>query len=213
MPLVAPGVCRFSIVAQNLGELCVNIVDVDIDAGVGTTRNEAIFGVAGDILNNWTDHVMPLLSTTYVAFQVRWVDLNSAEGTVGSRSSTDAEVWPALGGVGSPPLPASVYARAYKRLVDRVRGERQGMMRIGGLNEINTDAGNGNLLSNGFVEDLTNGLEAFKDGVNGGSVGGSINIVVVHTVAGVYSSHTVLEEYVVTNLVGSLRRRMPGYGD
>lgn len=214
MALIAPGVARFSIVATLLGEECVNIVDCDIDTATGETRDDACFGVAGDILNNWSDHLLPVLNAVYEPQEVRWVDLNSESGSVGVRSTTDANEWPDHGALGAAPLPGNTYAKATKVLRDRNRGERQGMMRLGGLTETDTDAGNGNRLTNAKVSDLNAALEAFKDGVQGGEVTGrTVNICVVHTLDRAFVSRSLLSSYQVQTVVGTLKRRMPGYGD
>lgn len=215
MPLIAPNVVRFSIVATLHGEDCINIVDMRATPGVDQTRDEMCFAIAGDIMNNWDDHLKPILNAVYEPQEVRWVDLNSADGSVGVRTSTDATAWPSFGGIGSAPLPSSVYAKITKVLQGRDRGQRQGIMRLGGLSESDTDPGNGNRLSNGKIEALDDALEAFKDGIQGGvsPVGRDADICVVHTVDQAYVGNSLLSRYQTNTVVGTLKRRMPGYGD
>ena len=171
--------------------------------------------VAGDILNNWADEVMPLLSSAYQDIEVRWVDLETEEGSAGSRSSTTAHTWPEEGGTAGAPLPNNVTGRITKVAEGRRRNQRNGRMALGGMVESYTEAGQGNRLTPTAITNLQDALEAFKDGVNGTEpISGRVtNLVVVHTLNGVYESSSQISVFRVEPIVGTLRRRMPGYGD
>lgn len=214
MPLIEPDVCRFVVVGEYADQECLNIVDVEIIevGGAVDSRADRCFKVAGDILNNWTDHLLPALSAQYGAFEVRWVDLDSASGTVGSRSSTSEETWPMLGLVSGASLPSNVYVKAFKNLQGRSRQQRRGIMRLGGIPEAFTLPSAPNTLTADAVTGYTDALEQFKDGINGLNDGWQTNICVVHTIDGVADGHSIVSTYQPSATVGTIRRRMPGYG-
>lgn len=213
-PIVAPSVVRYTVVGTLNGEDCMNIFDYAItDVLLDGGRNEAIQVAAGDLLNQWADHVLPLLSTAYRADEVRWVDLDSADGTTGSRSSTDGSTWPDEGGTAGAPCPNHTYAKIVKNLQGKTRLQRNGTLRLGGLVESYTDAANSNLLTVDTQVALNGAFEALKDGMNGALSGYTGNLVVVHTVDDVYDGDSQIASYSAAAVVGTVRGRMPGYGD
>lgn len=214
MAIIAPGVCRFSVVGDLSGQDCINILDVEIDPGGLQSRAEDCFNVAGDILNNWNDHILPNLCGNYSALRVDWVDLDSADGTTGSRSSTSAETWPAPGGRSAAPMPNNVYIRIRKNLQGKNRQQRSGTLRLGGAAEEDTAGGlQNNVLLLAAQTNLNADFEAFKDGINGQNVAGETrNLCVVHTVNDVYSGHSIISTFQTQPVLGTIRRRMPGYG-
>lgn len=213
MPLIQSGVARFSIVGDLAGEQCVNVLDANIDTDTGVTREEACFAVAGDILNNWTDHILPNVSAIYTALSVNWVDLNSEDGSVGSRTETSAQTWPQTGARGGAPLPNNTYARVQKVLQGKSRQQRNGTLRLGGILEEDTVGGNeNNNIAPAAQTAFNTAFENLKDGINGGGLGSSVNLVMVHTVNGAATGESVISTFQVQPVVGTLRRRMPGYG-
>lgn len=211
MPLVFDGVVRYSVIGNLFGEDCVNILDVDISTGFGETREDACSDVAGDILNNWTDHILPRLSAGYEAREVRWVDLNSLDGSTGSRSSTDVETWPMTGSVAENTLPNNVYVKVVKAVQAKTRTERNGTLRLGGIPESATVGSNGNTLNTTYLTGISDAFEDFKDGINGGT-DNEVNLCVLHTVDGVATAKSTISRFNPASTVGTLRRRMPGYG-
>lgn len=218
MPLVFPNIVRFSVVGEVQGEACVMVLDTQVEydfpgpPGIG--REERIFDVAGDILNNYTDHLLPLQNWAYQAQEVRWVDLDSEDGSTGSRTSTSAESWPQVGAVEAAGLPNNVYAKVRKTIAGKSRQARQGVTRFGGLSEANTGTENVNVLTPTFVGQVNDGFEAFKDGVNGTGVDAyTINLGVLHTVNAVATGWSPISTWQCQSTVGTIRRRMPGYGD
>lgn len=213
-PLIAPGVARFTVVGRLQGEDCMNIFDVDIDTGApGSTRGEECFATAGDILNNWSDHLIPNLVAQYTAVEVRWVDLNSATGTTGSRSSTSDTTWPETGGyTGVNPASNNVYYKVRKNLSGGNRQSRRGVTRLGGVAENATQDGDGNRVKPAIVSDLNAAFEQFKDGINGSPGTAIRNLCVVHTVNRQYVGKDDISTFQVLDTVGTIRRRMPGYG-
>lgn len=217
MALIAPGICRFSILGLLQGQQIVNVFDFQIDTtGDIVSRSDAIWGLAGDILNNWTDEVFPALSAEYSATEVRWVDLNSATGETGSRSSTDANTWPMPGDVTGGVLPNNVCALLVKRLEGKNRQARNGLTRLAGIPEAFTVPSAGNNLTGDAVTGYTNAMNTFladTNDVEGPVDGPTRKMVVVHTVEQAYVGYSDVESFQAKSVVGTIRRRMPGYGD
>lgn len=212
MPLIAPDICRYTIVGTLAGQDCMNIFDIRIGGDTILTRNELIYELAGDLLNQWDDHVMPLLVNDYTAVEVRWVDLDTAGGSTGSRSSTDGNSWPKTGTVSGSPLPNNTYAKMVKNLEGKNRRQRNGTLRLGGLAETYTEDGAPNTIMGSTRTLLNNAFEALKDGINEGWVIGDANLVVVHTVDGEFDGYSEIAQFTCAPVVGTIRRRMPGYG-
>lgn len=213
MPIVAPSVCRYTVVGTLAGQDCQNIFDVAItDEDIGVSRNEQIAEVAGDLLNQWSDHVLPLLVNQYTANEVRWVDLDTADGGTGSISSTDGSDWPQSGARAVPPLPNNTYAKLVKNLEGKTRLQRNGALRLGGICEEDTIGENTNILSTTARTNLNTAFENLKDGINGAIGGATVNLVVVHTVDQVFTGSSDIAQYSCASTVGTIRRRMPGYG-
>lgn len=214
MPLVWPSIVRLSVVGSLDNQLCVNVFDVAMqdDLGIGG-RPEQCFALAGDFLNNWSDHVLPLVIDDYEAQEVRWVDLHSASGSTGARSSTSDNTWPALGGQAVPGLPNNSYAYVAKNMEGSARNQRRGVTRLGGLPEGYTLGGTQNNLSSGSVALLNAAFESLKDGINGaGAPGQNQRMGVLHTVDGEATGFSNISQFSVRSRLGTLRRRMPGYG-
>lgn len=214
MTLIAPNVARFSVVGRLNGQEIINIVDVTFDGLIGPAdRESGCFEIAGDILNNWDDHILSALVNDYTAEEVRWVDLDSPDGSTGARSTTSAETWPKQGSNAASPLPNNVTIRCRKNLQGSTRSTRRGEMRLAGADEGWTGP-DGITLTPAVVSDLNGRLEDFKDGINGtgGSPVYTRNICQVHTVDGAWTATSILSTYEVIPVVGTQRRRMPGYG-
>lgn len=212
MALVVPGICRYSIVQQYLGQEVINIIDVHLDTAPGQSRPDFISVVASDILDNWHDHVLTRQVAALRALEVRWVDLDSEDGTTGAKSTTDNETWPAVGGKPEPGLPGNAAARVRKNLQGGNRQSRRGEVRLAGISEGMTEPENGNLLRQIFVDDLNVGFEAFKDGINGAGLQGTANLAQVHNPKDGTPSSSHISTFSALSLVGTQRRRMPGYG-
>lgn len=211
-PIVAPNVCRFSVVGDYAGEDVVNIFDVLITGlgGSTTSRTEAIPTVAGDLLNQWSDHVLGLLQPEYTAREIRWVDLDSEDGITGSVSSTDGSTWPEAGGQSGTGMPGNVCVNV-RKLIAGTRGRRAGMTKLSGISEGYTLDGSPNLLDPAAATAINNAFEDLKDGINGATDYES-NLVVVHTIDDVFDSTSPITNFQCRQVMGSLRRRMPGYG-
>lgn len=212
MPIIAPEVARFSIVGQYGGQLVVNVIDVSIDTDPGTTRPDAIFNVAGDLLNQWSDHVLPLLQPEYSAQEVRWVDLDSLSGSTGARSSTDGSTWPEAGTQTGFPMPGNVTMRMVKQITG-ARGRRAGQLKLAGMSEGYTLDGSPNVWDPAAIAAFNTAFEDLKDGINGAVAEGyTANIVVVHTVDDEWVATSPVTNFSGAPTVGSMIRRLPGYG-
>lgn len=211
MPLIAPDTARFSIVGEIAGQDVVNILDIKFETTVGQTRAEKCAALAGDVLNQWADHILPLLCNEYTAFEVRWVDLNSVDGSTGSVNATDGSTWPEAGSAAGDPCPNNVYAKIVKTLEGKTRTQRNGTLRLSGIPRSFLALTNANELTAQARTDLLAAFEDLKDGING-LVGGEQNLVVVHTVQDVFDGTSEIASFSPALNVGTIRRRMPGYG-
>lgn len=212
MALVAPNICRYTIVGSLAGQDCMNVLDARILNDGGGERETEIVRVAGDLLNQWDDHVLPLVANDYTAESIRWVDLSTASGSTGSRSSTDENTWPKSGSGAADPLPNNVYAKVVKNLEGKNRIQRNGALRLGGLLEGYTSSVAPNTLNLADRQAIDTAFEALKDGINGLGPTGEVNLVVTHTVNGAYTGFSEIATFSCAPTVGTLRRRMPGYG-
>lgn len=211
MPIVAPGVVRYVVEGSLYGQDCFNIFDYNIsDEGIGTSRNDAIEQGAGDLLNQWNDHILPLVSNLYVAERVSWIDLDSLTGTTGGRTSTDGSDWPANGGSAESPMPGNVCMRIRKN-ISGGRGRRAGQLKLGGVIESWSSGAQPNVWQPNVIGIVADAFEALKDGMNG-AADFTGNLVVVHTVDDVYVADSNITSYQPVAQIGSQRRRMPGYG-
>lgn len=219
MALVAPGITRFSVVGIFAGEPVVNVLDMQIDTTGGTvSRDDAIFAVAGDILNNWTDHMLPLIGDNYSAQSVDWVDLDSSSGSTGSRSATSAETWPMPGAATSADMPGNVALLVRKNIAGG-RGRRNGRMYLVGVPEgANTDTSPNNVQTT-LRASMDTALASFLGGINdaeGPTIGVQRQLVVVHTQqtsAGpppviAYNGYTPVDSLTTADKFATQRRRL-----
>lgn len=214
MPLTLANIARFAVVGSMQSQDVVNIFDARVEPGVqDANREEACRQVAGDLLNQWSDHIIPLLHNTYTAEEVRWVDLDSLQGSTGAVSSTDGSDWPESGAGTAAPLSNAVYVKMVKRLEGKTRAQRNGALRLSGGLENWTLPTNGNVIDPAVALGLNGAFEMLKDGINGDIIGDRVvNLGVLHTVGGVATDFSEISNYEAASQVGTLRRRMPGYG-
>lgn len=163
--LVVPGVCRFSIVGSYDGHAIANILDMDIDTVGVSTRAESIADQADVIWNNWADLIMPNISSLYSMTEVRWVDLNSADGTTGSINTTGTNPAPQVGGAANTGFPGSV-AFLVKKVINAERGRRDGRMFVCGATEGLTPIGDANEMATASVATLQGTFNALLTAIN-----------------------------------------------
>lgn len=217
MVLIAPGIARYTVNGTYAGAAVANIIDMQIDTTGGTTtRAEGLDDVCGDILNNWTDHIIPLVADDYVATSVSYVDLDSSGGATGERSSTSAETWPASSTNTGAPFPANVSVLVTKQIVGS-RGRRNGRMYIVGATEALTDLAAPNTIPGGSITTWNTALASFLSGIND-AVGGALDVqrkmVVVHTQRPtptsepVYNGYSDVESLTLQATLATQRRRL-----
>lgn len=204
--LIAPGCVRYTVHGQYDGEAIANIVDMDIDTQLGGDRDENVQNLAGVILNEWSDHILPRVDDNYLAQAVSWVDLDSEDGSTGQRASTSEHTWPAVGGRTGPSQPGNVAARVRKGGAAR-RGQRAGRMYLVGVMESDTDEVNPNYLVDGQVQAWNEALADFLAGVNQDTPY-EADMVVIHTIGGVYESHNDVQDLTIERRLASQRRRL-----
>lgn len=212
--LVFPEIVRYTVVGSINGEDCLNILDVKLDEQDALdSRDERIATVAGDILNQWSDHILPVLHQDYIAQEVRYVDLNTADGITGSVSSTDGSDWPEAGGASGAGMSNNVYVKMVKVLDTHSRTSRNGALRLSGIPAITADPGVSYRVSEEWRTGFNDRFEDLKDGINGQADGWTINIGVLHTINRVATGFTFVANFQCAPNFGTIRRRMPGYGD
>lgn len=135
MPLVAPDVCRFSINGVYLNRPAINTLDMVINDQVGPgTRHDDIEFVAGQMIDAWADNVMTRFGSSYSFRDVSWVDLDSADGEVGSRAETPNTNLPMSASGAGQPLSAAL-AMLVTKVTTRQRGGRPGRWFLPGFTE------------------------------------------------------------------------------
>lgn len=210
-PIIAPGVCRFTVNGTYGGQVVANIIDMEIDTtGSIDSREDAIFAQAGILINEWSDSILEMLVPAYVATSVSWIDLNSLDGPTGNRTSTDQQTWPLGGQNAEGAMPGNVAMRVDKQTTAS-RGQRKGRMYLPGLSEAFTLPGTPNTIDPAQVGPINGLLQSFLGDLE--QTGTDIpnyesRMVVVHTVDGVYESDSRVTALTVNTKVGSQVRRL-----
>lgn len=134
-PFIVPGVCRYTVHATFGNRAVANVLDYEVDTtGELTLRSTACEDMAGILLNEWTDSILPILVSGYVAQSITWVDLDDVDGTTGSRSTSGGNTWPKAGTISTSPMPANV-AYLVRKNITGVRSARRGRMYLCGVDE------------------------------------------------------------------------------
>lgn len=208
--IVAPNIVRYTINASYAGQAVANVFDYRIVGGGGLgDRNEWIWEQAGDIINNWDDHIVSRLASPYIARSVSWVDLNSLDGEVGVRSQTSDTTWPKAGGNGAQAFPGNVALRLDKQQSGGRRA-RNGRTYLVGLPEVGQGNPTNNEWDGGILTEFTDAMNTFLTDTNSqeGPDTREVDMVVVHTVDGVYQSHSNVTGFAGRANVASQRRRL-----
>lgn len=131
--LLVPGVCRFTVNAVLAGIDVATVLDFDLNtSGLFQDRIDSIDDQAGVIVNQWCDHVLPWCSNDYTALSVSWVDLDTADGSVGIKTTGGDEALPQSGGEAQISCPNNVALLVTKR-VQAGRSSRNGRMFLAGV--------------------------------------------------------------------------------
>lgn len=212
-PIVAPGVCRFTVNGTYAERPIANVLDFRIDTtGTISDRDEACFSMAGILINEWSDSILTLVADNYLATSVSWVDLNSLNGSTGERTTTDQETWPQSGQGTQSANSSAIAFRVDKSSVAR-RGQRQGRMYLVGVPESATADGSPNTLEGAVQAAMNDSLENFLGDTNQTTDGGqgyTSTMVIVHTINGNFESTSDVESLTVNNRLGTQVRRLRG---
>lgn len=167
MPFIVPSVCRFAAVGQFSGREIVNIFDISISEIISpSARADAIADQAAVLIESITDHVTPLQTNDVTWDEVRWVDLHSEDGTVGSTSTgTGAVTWPDAGNVTTGPCPGNVAVLVTKEAQSQ-RGRRNGRTYWCGVPEADSNDAAPNDLGGGALAAWQSGMDDFLASVN-----------------------------------------------
>lgn len=164
--LIVPNVARYAVTGLMSGRAITNVFDVRIfNLGATVTRAEAVEDQAGVFVNQWKADIVPQMVNNYSFTQVSWVDLNSADGTVGIRTSTGTTTLPQAGGSASEPLPANV-ATLVRKLTVSARGARKGRTYWYGANELATVDADPNTIISATVTGFQTSWNNFFGNVN-----------------------------------------------
>lgn len=166
MPLVVGGLVRFAINQRYGGNVVTNIWDVHVDGHGTADRPGAANNLAGIILDAWSVNVLANQSNTMAAESVSWIDMNSADGQTGSRSTTATRTWPAVGPNTDPGMPGNVSVLV-RKITDGGRGQRNGRMYLAGIAEAFTAATTHNELSPSIVTTINGRMADFLTAVDG----------------------------------------------
>lgn len=209
-PIVAPRICRFTVNQEMGGQQIANVLDLYVDENdVITDRTDACRWTAQDILNNWTDHILPAQVDNLSATSVDWLDLNSLSGSRGSVASTEDNVWPQEGGNTSDAAMPNVIALRVDKETTGGRGTKRGRMYIAGIAESGTASDDVTDWSALTVSSMQERLDDFYNGITDENPFAIFQsrLVVVHTVGGVYSGNSTVNGMTVRAPIGTQVRR------
>lgn len=209
-PIVAPNICRYSINQTLGGQPVVNVLDMEvISTNPLEDRPQHLFEVAGDILNNWTDHVLSQQVNDLSARSVSWIDLDSLDGTRGDRSSTSAETWPQNGAQAVEAAMPAVVSMRIDKATSGGRGTKSGRMYLAGCGEGWTSPDVTQTWLSSLMASVQASLGNFLNGINNeaGPNGREQALVVVHTREGVYRDHSPVTSLTVNSAISTQVRR------
>lgn len=210
-PIVAPGIARFSLQGTIFDRTWANIFDMHIESGGIGGRDDNVRDQAKIFLNEWIDHVRLVIGNSVTLQRCRWVDLDSLDGTTGEVTAADSpRVMPSPGSVSSEQLPAAS-AVLVRKLATGGRAARNGRTYWPGVPEASTT---GNSLTGTAVTSWNTQLALFLSGVSqsgASSFGGyDSHMVVVHTLAGIFTDHTDVTSLALDSRLATQRRRLRG---
>jgi hypothetical protein len=182
--LILGGVCRFSVRQTMLNVQISNIIDVKIDnESLTQSRAESCENQAGRILKKWDEHVKAYQLNDVTCREVSWVDLDTANGSVGQRQTADGVQWPVQGLHPGAAGPTFLSARINK-LTNAGRGLKAGRLFLAGIHESMTAPGDPNRIDQDTLNGLAIAFEAFRTGIKAtagaGGQGYNSRWVVVH---------------------------------
>lgn len=208
MALVVPDIVRYTINGTYLGRPMRNVLDMRIQNNQQVPlpspydREELVEFGADRVKEAWQDMVQANLSNQYKFESVSWIDLDSANGSVGEHAD------PFTGTNSGEPYVANA-ALVLRKNGERIRGTRQGRMFIGGLVE---GAVSGNSLIPAGVTLWNNAASAFRTQLTETGVAADwwSQPVTVHTRQGAAIGVSVVTSMSVDTMLSHQDRRLTG---
>lgn len=202
---VIPEIAQVTVRGELAGNPVLQVFHFRVSAEAGgtlTDREEALDHLADEVRDAWEDHMLIHLATAYRFLGVDLVDLDSADGYVTQRGSTQSGKNP------GEPLPSNIAAVVHKNS-NRIRGTRQGRFYLGGLVEASTV---GNRLASDVQSSIQSGVDGLWSAVE--DTGSSpltewdLQWCVVHTTDGAPSGVSVVTSFSVASSVSHQDRRI-----
>lgn len=209
-PIIVPNVARYTVNQSIGGQVVANVLDMHVVSNDPLVdREQALYDVAGDILNNWDDHIAVMQTRDLNLLSVSWLDLSSLDGTRGERTSTDATTWPSVGSASQTATMPGVVALRVDKSVVGTRGSRNGRMYLAGIPEEWTATGVTQTWTNAALGAWNGYLADFLNDINqtAGPDFQERDLVVIHTVGGAYGSVSKVLELTANPAVSTQVRR------
>jgi hypothetical protein len=166
VPFIVPGVVRYTINQRKEGRVVANVLDYFLETtGSVEDRPGSVSDMAGVLINEWSDEILTQVTTDLVAESVSWVDLDSASGSTGIRTTTSQETWPQTGIGTNDPYPSNV-AVLVKKNTAGGRGRRAGRLYLAGVSEGTNDATSSNNITAATQTALNTRFAAFLGNTN-----------------------------------------------
>lgn len=215
MPFQMSNMVRFALLGQwSNGRPVLNMLDMHViirdtepippTPPTPTSRVEAIEITAGDIADNWADHLVPYMTSAYTFTGVSWVDLDSASGSTGFRAPSDG---PAVGGLGGDSMPPQNTLLITKVEGSRTRGTRPGRWYLSAVRD--SDIDNNGLVRPEWRTQMDLQLEKFRSGVEDQGIDNEVWTVpvVIHESAATANEIT---KFTTSQKIGKQGRRYDG---
>ena len=137
--IVAPSIVRYSLKGHVAGgHNIVNNVDISLEAPPTKTRSDALSDFHGKLVGFWQDRMVSSMPSVYTFDGAHFVDLNTADGSTGDIAPNPAKpiVGPSGAAATSPQICFLVHLNSSSK-----RGQRQGRMYFGPIQESQVDGG------------------------------------------------------------------------
>lgn len=199
---VIPEIAQVTVRGEVSGNPIVQVFHFRVQdhESIEVDRTEALDILASEVRDGWEDHILPHLATAYRFIGVDLVDLDSADGHVATRTSTESGKNP------GEALPSNI-AAVVRKSSGRVRGTRQGRFFLGGLVEASTV---GNRLVASVQSEIQAGVDALWSAVEETSSLSEwyLQWAVVHTVKGVPTGVSTVTSFQVDPAISHQDRRI-----
>ena len=212
MPFQMTNMVRYALLGRwSNGRPVVNMLDMSVKLaadfdplGIAPSRLEMCETVALDIADNWSDHLLPYMTSAYTFEGISWVDLDSASGSVGFKAPDGG---PVVGGLGADSMPPQNTLLITKVEGSRTRGTRPGRWYLSALRDQDVD--NNGLVRPEWRAQMDIQLEEFRSGIEDQSVSSPIwrVPVVIHESAATAGEITTFS---TSQKIGKQGRRYDG---